>query len=174
MIRQFFIAQLHFSGAQVEWLNDIMNAAKSSTDDIQLLAKEFTSQFGYESQLMLLNMVYNVAYSDGEFHESEAKLIDRLAILLNISAFDHQRIKMAFEAQYGEISAEKNNDKYYAVLGLTNTATKEEIKKTYRDLTKKYHPDKVHHLGDEFNEQAEKKMQDINQAYDELMKRVPA
>ena len=174
MIRQFFIAQLNFSGAQIEWLNDIITSAKSSTDDIQLLAKEFNSQFGYESQLMLLNMVYNVAYSDGEFHESEARLIDRLAVLLTISAFDHQRIKMAFEAQYGDISSEKTNDKYYAILGLTNTAKKEALKKAYRDLTKKYHPDKVHHLGDEFKVQAEKKMQEINQAYDELMKRVPA
>ena len=174
MIRQFFIGQLHFRGPQVEWLNDTIETAKSSSDDIQVLANEFNAQFGYESQLMLLNMVYNVAYSDGEFHESEARFIDRLANLLNVSAFDHQRIKMAFEAQYGDISSTKNDDKYYAILGLTNSATKAEIKKTYRELTKKYHPDKVHHLGDEFKIQAEKKMQEINQAYDELMKRVPA
>ena len=77
---------------------------------------------------------------------------------------------MAFEAQYGNIQS--NDDKYFATLGLTNTANKAEIK-TYRELSKKYHPDKVHHLGDEFKEQA-KKMQDINMAYDELMKRVPA
>ena len=174
MIRQFFISQLNFSGAQIEWLNDIIETAKSSTSDIQSLASEFTTQFGYESQLMLLNMVYNVAYSDGEFHQAEAKLIDQLAILLKVSAFDHQRIKMAFEAQYGDIANAKNDDKYFAVLGLTNTATKDEIKKTYRELTKKYHPDKVHHLGQEFKVQAEKKMQEINEAYDELIKRVAA
>ena len=174
MIRQFFISQLNFSGAQIEWLNDIIETAKRSTSDIQSLASEFTTQFGYESQLMLLNMVYNVAYSDGEFHQAEAKLIDQLAILLKVSAFDHQRIKMAFEAQYGDIANAKNDDKYFAVLGLTNTATKDEIKKTYRELTKKYHPDKVHHLGQEFKVQAEKKMQEINEAYDELIKRVAA
>ncbi len=174
MIRQFFISQLNFSGPQLEWLNDTINAAKNSTDNIQTLASEFTLQFGYESQLMLLNMVYNVAYSDGVFHESEAALIDRLSVLLNVSAFDHQRIKMAFEAQYGDIASKATADKYYAVLGLTNSASKEEIKKTYRELSKKYHPDKVHHLGEEFKVQAEKKMQEINVAYDELIKRVAA
>lgn len=172
MIRQFFIAQLQFSGAQVTWLNDVIEAAKTTSESLDSLAREFNNQFGVEAQLMLLNMVYNVAYSDGEFHDSEARLIDRLAVLLNISAFDHQRIKMAFEAQYGNIQS--NDDKYFATLGLTNTANKAEIKKTYRELSKKYHPDKVHHLGDEFKEQAKKKMQDINMAYDELMKRVPA
>ena len=172
IIRQFFIAQLNFSGAQVAWLNDVIDSAKNSTDTIQRLANEFTTQFGYEAQLMLLNMVYNVAYSDGEFHASEDKLIHELARLLRISEFDHQRIKMAFEAQYGDISSAQNDDKYYAILGLNNSAKKEDIKKVYRELTKKYHPDKVHHLGDEFKQQAEKKMQEINHAYDELMKRV--
>tara|TARA_A100001015_G_C15036740_1_gene736772 strand:+ start:1874 stop:2710 length:837 start_codon:yes stop_codon:yes gene_type:complete len=174
MIRQFFISQLNFRGAQIEWINDVMESAKLATDDINKLANEFTLQFGYESQLMLLNMVYNIAYSDGVFHESEAKLIEQLSLLLKVSAFDHQRIKMAFEAQYGDIAKKATDDKYYAILGLTNSASKQEIKKTYRELSKKYHPDKVHHLGEEFKLQAEKKMQEINVAYDELMKRVAA
>ena len=174
VMRQFFIQQLRFSGAQIEWLNDTIESAKQSSNSLHQLASEFTAKFGYESQLMLLNMVYNIAYSDGQFHESESKIINQLAHLLSVSEFDHQRIKMAFEAQYGDIASAQNDDKHYAVLGLTNQASKQEIKKAYRDLSKKYHPDKVHHLGKEFQEQAKKKMQEINTAYDELNKRVVA
>ncbi|MGC6367976.1 MAG: TerB family tellurite resistance protein [Candidatus Marinamargulisbacteria bacterium] len=174
VIRQFFISQMQFSGGKLAWLNDVIEAAQQSTESLTALTQEFTRQFGYESQLMLLNMVYNVAYSDGEFHEAEGKIIDRLANALNLSAFDHQRIKMAFEAQFGDIAKQANDNKYYAILGLTNSANKDEIKKSYRQLTKKYHPDKVQHLGEEFRVQAEKKMQEINHAYDELMKRVAA
>ncbi|MEK9727862.1 MAG: TerB family tellurite resistance protein [Candidatus Margulisiibacteriota bacterium] len=174
MIRQFFITQMNFSAGKITWLNDIINSALNSNESLESLAAEFNRQFGYESQLMLLNMVYNIAYSDGHFHQAESQLIDRLAILLKISAFDHQRIKMAFEAQYGDISKQANDDKYFATLGLTNMASKQEIKKTYRDLTKKYHPDKVQHLGEEFRKEAEKKMQEINDAYDQLMKRLTA
>ena len=174
MIRQFFIQQLNFSSAQLLWLNDVMETAKQSTDSLESLAKEFTSQFGYEAQLMLLNMVYNVAYSDGSFDSSEQAMIQRLVKWLQISEFDHARIRMAFEAQFSETSSEASIDRHYAVLGLDKSANKQEIKKVYRELTKKYHPDKVHHLGDEFKVQAEKKMQEINQAYDELIKHVPA
>ena len=174
VMRQFFIQQLNFSGPKIEWLNDVINTARQSNDSIQLLAKEFTAQFGYEARLMLLNMLYNIAYADGQLHDEETRLIDQLAVLLKISAFDHQRIKMAFEAQYGTISKQATTDKYYAVLGVPNTATHDEIKKAYRDLTKKYHPDKVQHLGEEFKQQAEKKMQEINAAYDELSKQVTA
>ena len=174
MMRQFFIQQLNFSGAKIEWLNDTIATAKKSPESIQILAKEFTNQFGYESQLMLLNMLYNVAYADGKLHEEETRQIDQLAVLLNISAFDHQRIKMAFEAQFGDIASQANTDKYFATLGIPNHSSQEEIKKAYRDLTKKYHPDKVQHLGEEFKDQAEKRMQEINAAYDEIMKQVVA
>ena len=174
MIREFFIQQLNFSSAQLLWLNDVMQTAKQSTDSMESLAKEFTSQFGYEAQLMLLNMVYNVAYSDGAFDSSEHAMIQRLVSWLQISEFDHARIRMAFEAQFSQASSGSSIDQYYAVLGLTKSASSQEIKKVYRELTKKYHPDKVHHLGDEFKAQAEKKMQDINAAYEALMKHNPA
>ena len=42
----------------------------------------------------------------------------------------------------------------------------EAIKRSYRQLSMKYHPDKVAHLGDEFKSVAEDKMKEINSAYD--------
>ena len=53
----------------------------------------------------------------------------------------------------------------YKVLGVAPTATEEEIKKAYRDLSKKYHPDL--NPGDE---DAARKMSDINAAYDQIQK----
>ena len=53
----------------------------------------------------------------------------------------------------------------YKVLGVAPTASEEEIKKAYRDLSKKYHPDL--NPGDE---NAAKKMSDINAAYDQIQK----
>ena len=174
MIRQFFIQQLRFTGPKIQWVNDTIQTAKKSSENIQSLTEEFKVHFGYEAQLMLLNMLYNVAYADHSLHEKETLLIDKIAVLLNISAFDHQRIKMAFEAQYGDISSKATNDKHFATLGVSNSANEQEIKKAYRSLTKKYHPDKVQHLGDEFKIEAEKKMREINFAYDELSKHVAA
>jgi DnaJ like chaperone protein len=56
----------------------------------------------------------------------------------------------------------------YAVLGVERNASVEEIKKAYRQLVNRYHPDKVAHLGDEFKELAEKRFKEIQQAYQEL------
>jgi len=57
----------------------------------------------------------------------------------------------------------------YAVLNVPKGASREEIKKAYRELANKYHPDKVHHLGDEFKKLAEQRFKEIEAAYRELI-----
>ena len=65
---------------------------------------------------------------------------------------------------------EKNASKNpYTILNVPKDASPEEIKKAYRELANKYHPDKVHHLGDEFRELAEQRFKEIEEAYRELI-----
>ncbi len=57
----------------------------------------------------------------------------------------------------------------YDILGVEKDASSEEIKKAYRKLATKYHPDMVNHLGEEFKELAERRFKEIQEAYQELM-----
>ena len=57
----------------------------------------------------------------------------------------------------------------YTILNVPKGASSEEIKKAYRELANKYHPDKVLHLGEEFRELAEKRFKEIEEAYRKLM-----
>jgi uncharacterized membrane protein YkvA (DUF1232 family) len=59
----------------------------------------------------------------------------------------------------------------YTLLGLERGASPEDIKKAYRLLANKYHPDKVSHLGEEFRELAGRRFKEIQNAYQELMAR---
>jgi uncharacterized membrane protein YkvA (DUF1232 family) len=56
----------------------------------------------------------------------------------------------------------------YKILEIQRGASQEDIKRAYRQLAGKYHPDKVEHLGDEFRVMAEKRFKEIQQAYQEL------
>lgn len=55
--------------------------------------------------------------------------------------------------------------RYCAVLGVGPDASPEDVRARYLDCVKKYHPDRVQHLGAEFQEMAEQKMKEINAAY---------
>lgn len=56
----------------------------------------------------------------------------------------------------------------FEILGLDENSSNEEIKKAYRELVAKYHPDKVEHLGDEFKNFAHEKFVEIKNAYEEI------
>lgn len=60
------------------------------------------------------------------------------------------------------------NKNPYSVLGVNENATDEEIKKVYRELVKKYHPDK--YTDTDLADLANEKMQEVNAAYDEIQK----
>ena len=62
-------------------------------------------------------------------------------------------------------------DDPYAVLGVQRGAPADEVKRAYRGLAAKYHPDKVSHLGEEFRKLAEQRFKEIQQAYEQIMSR---
>lgn len=68
-----------------------------------------------------------------------------------------------------ELAPAENGFDPYQVLRITRNANQEEIKAAYLNLMKKYHPDRVSHLGQEFQELAEGKAQLINHAYQVLI-----
>ena len=79
-----------------------------------------------------------------------------------------RRTKHDKNSEY-ERSAGENGFDPYQVLRVTRGASKEEIKAAYFNLIKQYHPDKVSHLGQEFQKLADEKAQLINRAYQILM-----
>ena len=52
------------------------------------------------------------------------------------------------------------------ILGIDSNATDDEIKKAYREMAKKYHPDKVAYLGEDVRKSAEQKLQEVNEAFE--------
>ena len=56
----------------------------------------------------------------------------------------------------------------YSILGVSSRASDEEVKKAYRELVRKYHPDNYH--DNPLSDLAQEKMKEINEAYDSIMR----
>ena len=65
---------------------------------------------------------------------------------------------------YNEVNAA------YKILEIDKTATDNEVKKAYRKMAKKYHPDKLLNLGEEHVEVARRKFQKVQEAYEKIRK----
>lgn len=72
--------------------------------------------------------------------------------------------------QGGADSAEEAEKDPYQILGVSRSASQQEIKSAFRKQAQRYHPDRVSHLGDEFQQLAKEKFQEIQQAYEMLLR----
>ena len=131
--------------------------------DIQVY--EVSQQVGrfmdYSSKLQLLHYLFGIASADGNTHETEIDVISVISKYMGISSSDFQSIKAMFV---------QDVDSAYKILGVDVNATDDEIKKAYRDMVKKYHPDKVAYLGEDVRKSAEQKLQEVNDAYEKIRK----
>ena len=115
----------------------------------------------HASRLQLLHFLFGIAKSDNHVDESEVKVIASIASYLGVSVKDFESIKAMFY---------KSSDMAYKILEIDSSATKSEIKAAYRKMAKKYHPDKVLHLGKEHQKGAEEKSRKVQEAYEQLQK----
>ena len=84
---------------------------------------------------------------------------------MNISPYDFESIKSMFLA-----SGNSNIEHCYTMLGITNQATDGEVKKAYRKMAVKYHPDKLQSVSDDIKNLSEEKFLKVNEAYEQIMK----
>jgi len=172
-IRHFFQYNLHYSQNQLFWVKELIKEALASTVSIESLLQEFRQKFAYQPRLILLELIYQVLYSNEKVSDAELQLARNIGEFLEISAYDQRSTEAKYKAGYRGTAApgEIDEDKYYAILGLSPGADFSEIKAAYRKLSMKYHPDKVGHLGEEFKKVAEEKMKEINSAYEYLKRK---
>ena len=116
----------------------------------------------HPSRLELLHVLFGLSAADGEMHPQEVKVINTISGYLNISKKDYESIKAIFI---------KDMYSSYKILEIESNASDSEIKKAYRKMAIKYHPDKVAHLGKEIQSTAEEKFKAVSDAYTEIKKK---
>ena len=137
------------------------NINKQNNISTRQVCLQIKQMMDHPSRLQLMHFLFGIAKADGVVSESEVKQIYTIAGYLGISSRDYESIKAMFY---------DNSDNAYKVLEITKSASVNEIKKAYRSMAKKYHPDKVIHLGKEHQQGAEEKFRQVQAAYEQIQK----
>ena len=157
-VRRYFISAYGKNRAN-EVFKIFNQNVKNKGISVSKISRLFNLALNYESRLQVIHFLFGIAKADGNISELEIKKLLEFSNLFKLSYADFLSIKAMFVEE---------SDNAYKILEVDKTATNDEIKKSYRDLAKKHHPDKVQHLGDAYVKAAQDKFQQIQKAYQNI------
>ena len=125
------------------------------------VSQQIAQHLNYSIRLELLHLLINIAKADDEVVDAETHIIKQIAIHMGIATADYQSLL--------SLQNKKTDANWaYTALEIEPTATDEEVKKAYRRMAMKYHPDKVANAGEQIRQQATDKFRSINEAYEHI------
>ena len=126
---------------------------------------QLNGNINHSSRLEIVHFLFGVAAADNEIHPKEIEIIKRIATYMNINPYDFESIKSMLLAD-----GTSNSENWYKILGLTKNATDADVKKAYRKMAVKYHPDKLIGVSEDIKNLAEEKFLAVKEAYEQIMK----
>ena len=158
-VKKFFIQQFGKNYAQdrIRLFKEILK----QDFPLQDVCLQIKANMDHPARLQMVHVLFGLSQADGHVHPLEVKIIHTISNYMGISASDFESIQAMFY---------KDTVASYKILEITPDAADAEVKKAYRKMAAKFHPDKVHHLGEEFQKMAEEKFKSLNEAYGQIKK----
>ena len=158
-VKRYFVSRFGEDTASeaVVMLRDILKQEIPLRD----VTMQLSRSLDYSYRLEMLHFLFGIAAADGAVSEAENNVIQKIAGHMSITDSDFQSIRAMFVSQ---------TDASYKILEVEPTVSDDDVKKAYRRMAMKYHPDKVSHLGEDFKKVAHEKFRKVQAAYDQIKK----
>lgn len=160
-VKSFFTQQFGAQYSQMH-LQTLKKFLDTNEIPLQRICNDIRLRMQPEVRVQLLHYMFGIANADGDVSPAEIQVIGNIANMLGVSRADFESVKNMF---YRDVDSD------YRVLGVEPNATDEEVKKAYRQMAIKFHPDKVAQMGEEYQKGAKEKFQKIQESYEAVKKR---
>ncbi len=158
-VKQFMVQQ--FGHVQAQRYLPVLKSAIDQQSNIQQICANVSQMMPVQQRSMLVQYLFGIAKADGHVSESELRVIERISSFLRIPNYEFSQLKSMFYKDAGNA---------YKILGITKSATDQEVKKAYRKMAVEHHPDKFAALGEAHVKGAKEKFQKIQDAYETIKK----
>lgn len=146
------------ANATFRTFNEVIKSREISAQRIGLYLQQRTR---YEVRLQIIHFLFSIAKADGQVSNAELNQLYDISGYLNLMKRDFESIKAMFF---------KSVDNSYTILEIEKSATDAEVKKAFRTMAKKYHPDKLQHMDEAYRKGAEEKFRKVQEAYEHIQK----
>lgn len=154
-----FIRQNFGDSAVQDSLNVIKKLLQSNIDVYQACS-QIKSYMQISQRLQLFHYLLGIAQADGQVSPEESSLLFTIGGYLGLNEKDIRSIMGMFEPEKDP----------YKILEIDSSATDDEVRKAYRKMAVKFHPDKVESLGEDVKKAAEEKFKSVQSAYEQIKK----
>ena len=158
-VRKFFIQQ--FGEAKAREDMRLFQEILQKEIPLQQVCSQIKQFMPIASRLQLIHYLFGISKADGHIDKAEISVIEQIAYYMGVSSADMNSLKAMYY---------RDGQSDYKILEIEETATIEEIKKAYRKMAIKYHPDKVAQEGEEVQRAANEKFKTLQEAYENIKK----
>ena len=135
--------------------------SNSKEVSLRQICLQFDKHVSHAQRLQLIHFLYGISMADGHIDVKEVEVIEKIGRYMYINIHDMASIKAMFF---------KEPKQYYKILDLTSSASDSDVKKAYRKMAMKYHPDKLSELSEAHQKMGKEKFLKVQEAYEAIKK----
>ncbi len=150
----------NFGSAAAEQSEQIVRTLMTKEINIYEVGAQIKIYMNYSQRLQLFQYLVQLGQCDG-MSRPVVDVLESIAAAIGLYNNDRDSLLNMYCG---------SADSSYKVLGIEPTATDDEVRKAYKRMALKYHPDKVATLGEDVQKAAEEKFKKVQQAYDKIKK----
>jgi len=133
----------------------------SKAVSLRQICLQIDKQLPHAQRLQLIHFLYGISLADGHLDEKEIQVIEKIGAYMHINLHDLASIKAMFY---------KEPKQYYKILEVDESCSDSELKKAFRKMAMKYHPDKLSDLSDAQQKMGKQKFIKVQEAYEAIKK----
>lgn len=126
------------------------------------VCRNLRNRMGYSQRLELVHILFRISRADGDVSDAEVNIIQIVSNQIGVSTPDYLSLKAMFVS---------SADADFKILDVSPNATEAEVKKAYRDLAKRFHPDRLQGLSETEKTAASEKFVRVQKAYENIKKK---
>ena len=156
--RRFFLQQ--FGEARSKDLLVVLRDVLGRDIPVGQVCEQIRQNVPHPARLQLVHYLIGIAAADGSVHAAEREMIRRIANYLGISERDLDSMSAMFR--------KPSTSSAYEILEIDKSATDDDVKKAYRRMAMKHHPDRVAPMGETVQKAAAEKFKKVQDAYERI------